>query len=215
MIRWFLKAATMAAVGALAVTSAKADIEFEQRGAVAYLHSHRIRPGDEETVRGFLEKPTGARLAYHLHGQPRRQSACGDGDRTDDPRAWDRHRVRPAPGAAGAPAPARRCSSAASTATTSAASTSAMPRTPKLGLGFHPPKHPSEEGEDIMNGYYRSMGAPGARRRCAIISTRVRASTSLSRASAGVVSGSSTSPAAGPRSGPASRRAPRRLPANR
>ena len=32
----------------------------------------------------------------------------------------------------------------------------------RVGLGFHPPRHPSEDGEDTMNGYYRSMGAGGA-----------------------------------------------------
>ena len=157
----YLKAAIVAATSILALTSAKADIEFEQRGSVAYLHSHRLRPGDEETVRAFLESPQaqGLRIIYmdSRGGNPAAGMAIGQMirerglDTGFNPRSGD------------------RCPSACTAmflggvhryyvgggGIRDAANT-------KLGLGFHPPKHPSPEGEDTMNGYYRQMGAPGA-----------------------------------------------------
>ena len=161
MIRWSMKAAFAAAVGVLAVSSARADVEFEQRGSVAYLHSHRIRPGDEEQVRAFLEGPQGqgVRIIYmdSRGGNPEAAMAIGQMIRE---RGIDTgfH-----------PRGDNRCVSACTAMflggvhryyvggerVRDAANT-------RVGLGFHMPRQPTAEGEDTMNSYYRAMGAPGA-----------------------------------------------------
>ena len=161
MIPTSFKAVFAAAAGVVIASAAHADVEFEQRGAVAYLHSHRIRPGDEEQVRAYLDSPQaqGLRIIYmdSRGGNPQAAMAIGQMIRE---RGLDTgfH-----------PRDDHRCASACTAMflggvhryyvggehVRDAANT-------RVGLGFHMPRHPTEEGEDIMNGYYRSMGAPGA-----------------------------------------------------
>ena len=144
MSRGTLKAGRVAAVGVLAISSARADVEFERRGQVAYLHSHRIRPGDEEQVRAFLDGPEGqgVRIIYFdsRGGNPPAAMAIGQliRERGLDTGFHPRN---------GYYVGGERVRDAANT---------------RVGLGFHMPNNPTQEGEDTMNEYYRSMGAAGA-----------------------------------------------------
>ena len=145
---------------AVSMSTAKADVQFDERGSVGYLISRHLRPGDEEAVREFLDQPRSQRLRIiymdSRGGNPEAAMAIGQMIRE---RGLD----------TGFHAGRGRCVSACTAMflggvhryyvggenIRDGAGT-------KLGLGFHPPKHPDQEGEDVMNGYYRSMGAPGA-----------------------------------------------------
>ena len=161
MINRTLRLAALAAVGVLSVSAAKADVEFERRGQVAYLHSHRIRPGDEEQVRAFLDGPEGqgVRIIYFdsRGGNPPAAMAIGQLIRE---RGLDTG-FHPRDG--------NKCASACTDMfmggvhryyvgggrVRDAANT-------RVGLGFHMPNEPTQEGEETANAYYRAMGAPGA-----------------------------------------------------
>lgn len=160
----YLKAAAIAAVGALTVTSAqisaKADVEFQERGSVGYLISHRLRPGDEEAVQEFLDRPraTPLRVVYmdSRGGQPRVGMAIGQ---------MIRERGLDTGFHVGG---GRKCVSACTAMFLGGVHRYYLGGggvrdgvETKVGLGFHTPKHPTAEGEDTMNEYYRSMGAPG------------------------------------------------------
>ena len=161
MIRSCFKVALLAAVGFVAVSSARADVEFEQRGSVAYLHSHRIRPGDEEQVRAYLESPQaqGVRIIYmdSRGGNPEAAMAIGQMIRE---RGLDTgfH-----------PRGDNRCVSACTTMFLGGVHRYYVggerirdAANSRVGLGFHPGRDMNGEREEAINGYYRSMGAEGA-----------------------------------------------------
>lgn len=155
-----LKAAAFVAVGIMAVPTAKADVQFDERGAVGYLTSRHLRPGDQEAVQEFLDSPRAQplRIIYmDSHGgNPRVAMAIG---RMIRERGLD----------TGYDARHGRCVSACTAMYLggvhryyTGGSRVRDGIETKVGLGFHAPRHPRPEGEDIMNGYYREMGAPGA-----------------------------------------------------
>ena len=159
MIHWSVKAALAALVGSAAVSSAQADVQFEQRGAVAYLHSQHLRPGDEEQVREFLDSAQGVRIVYmdSRGGNPRAAMAIGQMIRE---RGLDTG-FNPSHGS--------RCASACTAMFMGGVRRYYLggehvrdAANSRVGLGFHMPRHPTQEGEDTMNEYYRSMGAGGA-----------------------------------------------------
>ena len=58
MIRSALQAVALVAFGSLALANtAKADIQFDERGSVGYLTSFHLRPGDEQSFAEFLDRP--------------------------------------------------------------------------------------------------------------------------------------------------------------
>ncbi len=156
----YVKAAASAVVGLFAIGTAKADVEFDRHGAVAHLYSQHLRPGDEETVREYLEGPDaqGLRIIYldSRGGNPQAAMAIGQMIRE---RGLD----------TGFDARRGKCVSACTAMFMGGVRRYYLggenirdAANSRLGLGFHPPKHPSAEGEDVMNGYYAQMGARGA-----------------------------------------------------
>lgn len=161
----YLKAAAIAAMGVLTMplahTSAKADVEFRERGSVGYLISHRLRPGDEEAVQEFLDRPraTPLRVVYldSRGGQPRVGMAIGQ---------MIRERGLDTGFHVGG---GRKCVSACTAMFLGGVHRYYLGANgvrdgveTQVGLAFHTPRHPTAEGEDTMTEYYRSMGAPGA-----------------------------------------------------
>ena len=154
-----LKAAAFVAVGVLTMSAARADVEFQERGPVAYLNSHRLQPGDEETVQEFLDSPRAQslRIIYmnSLGGNPRVGMAIGEIIRQ---RGLD----------TGFHVGHGRCVSACTAMFLGGVHRYYLGAEhvhdgveTHVGLAFHMPRHPTPEGEDVMNGYFRSMGAPG------------------------------------------------------
>ena len=155
-----LIAAAFVAVGVLASSTAKADVQFEERGSVGYLTSHYLRPGDAAAVREFLDRPRARplRIIYlnSLGGNPRVAMNIG---RIIRERGID----------TGFDVSRSRCVSACTAMflggvhryylggdqVRDGAGT-------RVGLGFHPPRKPRPGNEEVMNGYYREMGAPDA-----------------------------------------------------
>lgn len=155
-----LKAAALIALGVLAVPTAKADVQFEERGPVAYLMSRQLRPGDAEQVQEFLDRPRAQplRIIYmdSRGGNPRVGMAIGQMIRE---RGLD----------TGFHVGRGRCVSSCTAMFLGGvhryyigADRVRDGANTRVGLGFHPPKHPQPEDENIMNGYYQQMGAPGA-----------------------------------------------------
>lgn len=155
-----LKAAALAAIGVLAVSSARADVQLDERGPVGYLTSFHLRPGDEEAVQDFLDRPRAQplRIIYldSRGGNPQVGVAIG---RMIRERGLD----------TGFHAGRGRCVSACTSiflggvhryylggeGIADGAGT-------RLGLGFHPPRNPQPGNEEMVNGYYQEMGVPGA-----------------------------------------------------
>ena len=156
-----LKAAAFVAIGVLtAASAAKADVEFQERGAVAYLNSHRLQPGDEETVQEFLDSPRAQslRIIYmnSLGGNQRVGIAIGQMIRE---RGLDTG-FHPGHG---------RCVSSCTIMFLGGVHRYYLDGgrvrdgvETRVGLGFHPPRITTPGEEDMMNQYYREMGAPGA-----------------------------------------------------
>jgi hypothetical protein len=159
MLRTSLFGALAAAACVVAISPASADVEFEQRGTVGYLHSQHLRPGDEEQVRAYLDGAQGLRIIYFdsRGGNPQAAMAIGQMirerglDTGFDPRSGS------------------RCVSACTAMFMGGVRRYYVggehirdAANSRRGLGFHMPRHPTPEGEDAMNGYYAAMGAPGA-----------------------------------------------------
>ncbi len=160
MNRSALKAAALVAFGVLAASTAKADIQFDERGSVGYLTSFHLRPGDEEAFAEFLDRPRPQplRIIYmnSRGGNPQVGMAIG---RMIRERGLD----------TGFHVGRGRCVSACTAMFLGGVHRYYLggehvqdAAGSRVGLGFHPPRNPQPGDEEVMNGYYREMGAPGA-----------------------------------------------------
>lgn len=156
------KAAACLVAGVVSVSAAKADVQFEERGSVGYLISRHLRPGDEEAFREFLDRPRAQplRIIYldSRGGNPQVGVEIG---RMIRERGLD----------TGFHYGHGRCVSACTSIflggvhryyvggerVRDGAGT-------RQGLGFHPPRNPRPGNEEMINGYYQEMGAPGTAR---------------------------------------------------
>ncbi len=161
-----LSAAGLALAGLLgsALTgsgAARADVELQARGPVAFLHSDRLLPGDEETFEQFLDqpRPEPIRIVYLDSRGGSTQTAIAIG------------RTIRAHGIATAFHVGRgRCVSACTTVFLGGVERYYIGSdavqdgvATRLGLGFHPSTGGSR-GEGLIADYYRDMGVEGAER---------------------------------------------------
>ena len=156
-----LLAASLAGCLALpfAAGPAVADVELEARGPVAFLHSDRLLPGDEDTFAEFIEAPRSEpiRIVYldSRGGSTRTAIAIG--------REIRAHGIATAFHVGRA-----RCVSACTTMFLGGTRRYYIGSdgvgdgvATHLGLGFHP-SAVGEVGEDPIQDYYREMGVEGA-----------------------------------------------------
>lgn len=138
---------------------ALADVELEARGAVAFLHSDRLLPGDEDTFAQFLEAPRSEpiRIVYLDSRGGSTSAAIAIG------REIRAHGVATAFHVGRA-----RCVSACTTIFLGGARRYYIGSdgvrdgvATHLGLGFHPTAV-GGNGEDRIQDYYREMGVEGA-----------------------------------------------------
>lgn len=162
MKRFNFGAVALAAVGILSASAAVADVQLDERGPVGYLSSFHLRPGDEQAVEEFLDRPRAQplRILYldSRGGNPGVGVAIG---RLIRERGLD----------TGFDVRRGRCVSACTTmflggvhryylggeGVRDGAGT-------RVGLGFHPPRNPRPGNEEMLNAFYQEMGTPGAAR---------------------------------------------------
>ncbi len=151
--------ASLAIAVLLGAGPALADVELDARGPVAFLHSDRLLPGDEETFEQFLDapRPEPIRIVY--------LDSRGGNTRT----AIEIGREIRAHGLATAFHVGRgTCVSACTTMFVAGVQRYYIGSdevqdgvATHLGLGFHPSQG-GERAEDLVNDYYREMGVEGA-----------------------------------------------------
>ncbi len=136
-----------------------ADVELEARGAVAFLHSERLLPGDEATFEQFLAepRPEPIRIVYLDSRGGNTRTAIEIG------RSIRAHRIATAFHVGHG-----RCVSACTTVFLGGVQRFYIGSdgvqdgvATHLGLGFHPSQG-GEQAEDLISDYYRDMGVEGA-----------------------------------------------------
>ncbi len=136
-----------------------ADVELEARGAVAFLHSERLLPGDEQTFEQFLAepRPEPIRIVYLDSRGGNTRTAIEIG------RSIRAHRIATAFHVGHG-----RCVSACTTMFLGGMQRYYIDSdgvqdgvATHLGLGFHPSQG-GERAEDLIADYYRDMGVEGA-----------------------------------------------------
>ncbi len=155
----FSRSAFLVLVSLLGVTPVLADVELEARGPVAFLHSDRLLPGDEQTFEQFLDepRPDPIRIVYLDSRGGNTRTAIEIG------RSIRAHQIATAFHVGHA-----RCVSACTTIFLGGVQRYYIDSdgvqdgvATHLGLGFHPSQG-GERAEDLVSDYYREMGVEGA-----------------------------------------------------
>ena len=155
----FSRSAILVLASFLCTSPVLADVELEARGAVAFLHSERLLPGDEETFEQFLAEPRQEpiRIVYLDSRGGSTQTAIEIG------RSIRAHHIATAFHVGHG-----RCVSACTTMFVGGVQRYYIGSddvqdgvATHLGLGFHPSQG-GARAEDLVSDYYRDMGVEGA-----------------------------------------------------
>lgn len=155
----FSTSAVLVLAGLLISRPAAADVELEAKGPVAFLHSDRLLPGDEDTFAQFLAQPRSEpiRIVYLDSRGGNTQTAIAIG------RSIRAHGIDTAFHVGRG-----RCVSACTTVFLGGVERYYIGSegvqdgvATRLGLGFHPSTGGSR-GEELIGDYYREMGVEGA-----------------------------------------------------